>query len=183
MGVYKEATCRYYRRVWPLLCHCKISNGSSKVYTLCGPTTSDNHHCTGVVYRIVGGVQFSWKGNLHCSAHNTRLTPPLTACAHQLKPAEKLVKDRLIEYGRAATIVHYTSSCIGMIVFCTYTLRALEDLASTGDTVMRWMKGRIVRGWSSSLMQWSEDWQLKPVALGLISSTCGIFTFFKLPHT
>ena len=30
-------------------------------------------------------------------AHNTWLTLPLAACAHWLKPAEKLVKDQLIE--------------------------------------------------------------------------------------
>ena len=33
----------------------------------------------------------------NCSAHDTWLTPPLTACVRRLKPAEKLVKDRLIE--------------------------------------------------------------------------------------
>ena len=63
---------------------------------------------------------------------NTSMTPPLTACARRLKPAEKLVKDRIWE---SCTSCSYTSSCIGMIVFCTYTLHSLEDLASTGDTV------------------------------------------------
>ena len=53
-------------------------------YIFRGPTTSDNHHCTGVVH-----------------------------------------------YERAATVLCYTSSSIGMYFAC----HALEDLASAGNMV------------------------------------------------
>ena len=40
----------------------------------------------------------------NCSAHNTWLTPPLSACARGLEPAEKLVKDSRRNGTRVAMI-------------------------------------------------------------------------------
>ena len=48
----------------------------------------------------------------NCSAHNSWLTPPLTACARGLELAEKLVKDLSIGI---VSITRFTSALAGSI--------------------------------------------------------------------
>ena len=61
----------------------------------------------------------------NCSAHNTWLTPPLTPCTRRIKPAEKLVNDRLIE-GEMARESHMIEAMVRGYQNSLWTTMALS---------------------------------------------------------